>query len=683
MNIYAQNLSLVRKNMKIGEISANKHLKNSTEPTITNPEDTLKGLEAQAHNNIAFQALNVKNAPAKGLKKFSKLFANKGKYTAETMEQKGFNKSKAAKGLAVLTMVPVVSQTMSSCVDVDQYVDVQVDMEATNALISQMISLLQKLVDGQVITNKALEDLMQEMTRLQDMVNDGLINFAEFQQQLFNYMTTNNELQQAILDQLVANGESQEAANEWLENLITEVREGKTSLADAINMIIALLGSIDTTLKDILEETSRIRENQETYYPQMIDNQRESINLMGDILEQNTQQTALLEEMNQSTTDMQNAIQILVSNSNHLIAIASDTTKFNAMMDKMDSLHVANMNEFNEYKDMFEQFGVNLTELITNNHNDSQAARQTLLNAVNDFKTNYLGNASKQAELLDSINTLLNFVVSYLPNLSTAELEALVRSLINSVNNVTDAIGENGEIVKTKMEQILAKLEQMIGKFDQMLNKMNGFQENFNQQQNNWQATLAGIDSLANNMSEIRRNQQVNNRILQNIRGDINDMKTAQQTSNSYLYILTQQHEQIMDIVDSLNLNVEVNGNGGMTVEEFLEAAEIIKADVANDIEAFITRYGFNNISTLKDLLEAIKDKIDTQKDYSGQLDRIIGLENDILSFLQNADFSSSSDREQLLIIIEILRNFKNNCCNGGNPDNNDEGIEDLEDMFS
>ena len=172
--------------------------------------------------------------------------------------------------------------------------------------------------------------------------------------------------------------------------------------------------------------------------------------------------------------------------------------------------------------------------------------------------------------------------------------------------------------------------------------------------------------------------------MLESFKAEFKEIKEAQNLANSYLYILTQKANDLEEAIKAID--VDVNVAGGMTRDEFLEAMEIRDAKAAEAFKKFIEEYNFNNVpgdvQTIKEFLEEINAKVETQKDYSAQLDRIIALEGDILDFLKNADFSNPEALAKLDEIITLIKNFKCNCeCNHDSGSTN-EGVEDLEDIF-
>ena len=218
-----------------------------------------------------------------------------------------------------------------------------------------------------------------------------------------------------------------------------------------------------------------------------------------------------------------------------------------------------------------------------------------------------------------------------------------------------------------------------------MIDNTSGLTEYFASQKDNWINALKNLEKGNQMLDRILTEHKITNEYLSGFKADFAEMKEAQKTANSYLNILIKKADAVEKAIQEIDVNVEVNG--GMTRDEFLSAMEERDKKAATEFKKFIEEYGFDNVpgdvQTIKEFLAQVKDAINNQKDYSGQLDRIIALEKDILDFLNKADFSNPDYTAQLQKIIDAINNFKCNCECGASSDKTDESIKDMEDMFS
>ena len=113
-----------------------------------------------------------------------------------------------------------------------------------------------------------------------------------------------------------------------------------------------------------------------------------------------------------------------------------------------------------------------------------------------------------------------------------------------------------------------------------------------------------------------------------------------------------------------------------MTIDEF--KAYMNERDVKN-FEKFVKvmeDLGLDklagDVNTIKDLLSAIDKKMDNQKGYSAQLDRIIAI--------LEANPNYKDDLEE---IKKLIQEWKCDCQCGKDSGSTDESIKDMEDMFS
>lgn len=244
MNIKAVELLKINQNMKFGEEPVTQPTAAVVEPSVSQPESTLNALHQQGMNNVAFQGVKLA-----GLKKF---------------------------GLAAVAAFTLASTTpmLTSC-DETTIQSVTVDMAAIMKIYQQMLNLFQQMLDMQKINNQQLSQMNSYLLQLIELVKDGNMSQEEFQQAVYEYMINSTANQELIINLLIQNGKTQEEANQWLQQLIDAVTSGQMSYKEALDKIMELLGSIDSSLNSILATVNELKSISDALLEQqMINNQQ-------------------------------------------------------------------------------------------------------------------------------------------------------------------------------------------------------------------------------------------------------------------------------------------------------------------------------------------------------------------------------------------------------------------------
>lgn len=673
MNINAQELTLVRKNMKFGEATTtNPQPTTVTEPPVTKPESGLNALDAQAQNNIAFQGVKLPTAMKQGMSKIMLLAALAGgSLMATSCDDDPY----------VIEKEPI---------NITNNVSVTVDFSFVQELINQMKA-------DREIDQQQHAEMMAAITNIYTLLADGEISEAEFRKELFLVLARVEFNQERMYAQLIENGKSQEEANAILEriengqaDILARLTAGEITFKEARAEWEALLNSIDGTLKGILAEIQGLRDDINANHADLMATKEEELEFMNKFYEQGENQTALLDSMYNNQKGMAENIQILTNNSNELLAIAQDDTKYNELMNKLDSLKPEEI-DYQKFEQMFKLLNMNLQDAIRDFKNDNKKGQQALIGAINNFKNTYLKTESAQSQQFAIIIGKLDFITKYLPNLSQDEVEAAIKELTEAVKNNTGAVEENTEVIGSGLDNIDAKLDAVIAKLDTLIDNTSGLTEFFAAQKDNWINALKNLEKGNQILDRILTEQKITNEYLSGFKADFAEMKDAQKTANSYLNILIKKTDAVEKAIQEIDVNVEVNG--GMTRDEFLSAMEERDKKAATEFKKFIEEYGFDkvpgDVQTIKEFLAQVKDAIQSQKDYSAQLDRIIAQGDNIYNFLLNMDFSNPEEIAKLDKIINILENWKHICecdhdnISGDDENKDDETIKDLEDMFS
>lgn len=665
MKINSQELMLLNKHMKFGEVPTEtmpQPAESVAESPETTPEAGMNALNAKAQNNVAFQGVTMPATLRKGLSKMMLVLALGG-------------------GMAS-------TATLTSCTKVEQSVDV--DMRAFAELMSQLNAKMNEMIEQQKISN-ALQTEIRDTQLENKKILQGLYQNSELTlEEVQNFSSTVQNGMFDITAQLKENGATDKEILEVVKEYRSQINEAITmfknhqisflQLMQKIDEIKNTLGSIDGTLKDILAQVTGIRDDMNANHEELMAAKEEEIEYLGKIYLHNKAQTAMINKMAVTQQSMDEKIQTLTNNSDELLAIAKDDTKYNELMNKLDSLKPTDI-DYQKFEQMFKLLNMNLTDEINRFREDNKAGQNALIGSINDFKKTYITTETKQSQQFAAIISKLNFIATYLPNLDQSAIEAAIKELTNAVNNNTGAIEDNTEVIGNGIVNINSKLDAVLDKLDKVIDNLEGLSTYFAEQQQNWNAALCSLGNVNTTLQKVLKESKVTNSILSSYKADFKEIKNNQKTANSYLNILISKQTALENAINNIQID------GGMTREEFLSAMEERDAKAAEEFRAFIKEYGFDKVSgdvqTIKEFLAELKNAVNNQKDYSSQLDRIINLENSIYNFLKNADFSNPDYTEKLDKILKAIENWKCDCECGKDSGKTDESIKDLEDMFS
>lgn len=640
MNINAQELSIMRKNMKFGEAQPTAVTAAPvTEPPVTKPEAGLNALEMQAKNNIAFQGVKVPATVRKGIGKMMLLAVLAG-------------------------AAPVV---MTSCTEVKQ--EVKVDMSQITKMYQEMLNLYKQMLEQKAISNETQAEMLKYLQFIYTEVQDGNMTQKEFQKSVYEYMIQDSKIQKLILEQLVENGKSQEEANEWLQDLIDDVRAGQIDYKEAVKELMKILGSIDGTLTDILAEIKGLRDDIANNHKEYMAIRKEDLDMLSKLYENGLLQTQYLEDLKADAKTRNEYLANLEQNTKDLINIITDKDRYAKFMAELKAMMPSDV-DYAKFEAMFAAYGLKMEDVIN-------MSSEKLVALLQDWMKNDLANETKQNELLDSINSKLEILDNF-PNFNLEGLQA-------SIDALKAAMQADNKDIMTLIKDVIMKMDEVIAKLDTMVENTDVIVKNMNNQQANWDAALKLFGENNQLLKDIKNGQKVTNEQLAGFDKNFDEIAKNQKTQISYLNILTNDVAGLRKTVEELELTVNVEG--GMTREDLESVLAERDPKMLESFEALIKKYGFDkvpgDVQTIKDLLGDLEDLVANQTDYSEQLGKIIALEGDILNFLKGLDFSDPAALAKLDKIITLLENWEKCACNHGSADNNDESIKDLEDMFS
>lgn len=522
--------------------------------------------------------------------------------------------------------------------------------EGTNNLLAiiteQLTSVLPELVEQGKITNQQLADLRNQMQKLMEEVRNGNISADEFYNKAFEYMVGSSINQQVIIAQLVENGKTQQEANNLIKQLISDVQSGNKTAEAAFEEIKELLGHIDETLGEISQTLKDLASSFASFYNDYKSDKDKEFELLEKLYKNGKLQTEILKSMDTTIEGMSENITGIKTNTDKLLEIAQDDTKFNELIEAIKNIQGGGSADidYQRLEDMFKMMGMTITDAI--NMSSSQ-----LEQAIKNFQDTYVKVEQKQIEELQTIQSKIDDLQIFLSNNENN------KEIIDAINNITVAIGQGNEDVTNELKNLTEQLNNLQKTIDAIYKAIGDQAAITNTYFEKWDGKF---DAILGSLSEIETK--------------LGTIIANQKTAEVYLNNLLKAVEELKEEIKKLQGSTGGSGSS-ITIEQLEELWK--KHDEANfnKYKELIENLEINvdvDTSTIEDLLKSIDAKMEYINDNSEILNKILDKLNGI--DWSNPDYSSKLDR-----IIEILENFKCNCDCGGN----NEGIlGDLEDVL-
>lgn len=536
--------------------------------------------------------------------------------------------------------------------------DINISLSQIATLHQQLLDVSNKLLEENQLTNEQLSDIQAQLDKFMQMYKNGQIDAKKYYAMMYDFMRKNDINQKIIINLLVKNNMSQEEANKLLKELIEKVENGKMTSAEAFAEIIRALGGIQNTLDGILDTLKSISEKIDQNHKEYMEAKDQELSLLGGIYKNGKIQTKQLAILIDLQKKMGNKLDQLNLSVNELLEIAKDPSKFEALMEQLKNMD-KNSVDYSKFEAMFEMLGLKLTDVINSSTTNITDAIKLVNDSIKNFQNTYIENESNQTELLANINNKLA-IIATMPGLDQSAIIDAISRLEDAINNGSENIGNDLTNISNQLDAILAKIDKMISEIGNISATLTSFVESFDGK------FEANLENLIKAMKENTTS----------IINAINDAKQEQKVANQYLQMLLNKADEIYVAIDNIN---SVGGNGGMTVEEFVNAMKERDEAQFAKYEALIKSLGLKIDNTnikLDELKELIKGAIQDKKDYSEQLNRIITILEGLNLNPSSPDYSAKLDK-----IIELITNFKCNCECGGNKGNNEGILDDLENL--
>ena len=636
MNINAQELMLVRRNMKFGETKPNDQTIPTTEPTTTTPEAGMKALELQANNNIAFQGVNTTI-----LGKIRQL--PKVAYMA------------LALAATAPMMTSCIENTAISIVDPEALVaalkkaitePITKNQEKTNLLIMKLIELTEK---GNYISqenNQLLLEVISYLNKLDQNDQEGRDILNAILTKLEASIKNGEKMDAAtyaLLEKIAANQDKYGAENKKLlltliekaDQLDVTIKTGVCMVVDKMDKMNADQQAMFTKILELLAENNKISADNNQLISavlkqlaQLDKNDKSGLELLNKIytkIEQSVQEQrdldgkthallkAILENVNKFSEENKQNIMLLIESVKNLDASVANA--FAKLFNKMDNIGNDGQKLLNEI----------LNQVINGNTINAKNGEilASILEAMSNIDTN------NNPEVLDMLKNIW---------ITLQEQIKQDQAMDEKTHSLLQAILANVQNFNKETTILLKELIQRADKFGpEVVELLNAIIKN------QGQLSEAGKDAT--------------NKILEAIN---NNTEVAKGTNVLVAEILANLHK-LGDKADSIIEAIAEIGTGENVDLSKIEAmlADLLAQEKAN---GEVLKSADAKASLILVTLEGIKNAV---------INGNKALADKIQEVIDNMPENCQCDVE-LKIIIELLQNILNG---------NDESIKDLEDL--
>ncbi len=522
--------------------------------------------------------------------------------------------------------------------------NIQTIVDALNANKNDLINAIMKLGYTQAQVEKmTAAQIIAAIDKNTELTNSGNQLLAKISSQL------------DILPEIYQNGkitkeQLQEFYNMYIE-AITNSGEYSEEMIAKLEELANKLDAIQGTLTEILEQLKTMSKNFNEFAVNFENDRKTEFDMLEDIIKGNQINTSILESMKNTQNNMAVNLDGIRTNTDALLNIAKDDTKFNELMEAIKNINAGSGSEGDitkaDLEAMFKSLGITITEAL-------DMSQTELIQAIQDFQKTYIETEQKQLEEMQTIQIKLDDL-SIFNGLAKDEI-------VNAINNVTNAVNSGNEDITNELKALqtaLNKLQQAVDalykEVGEMSQKANTYYSQFASQFDKALGYLSSIDT------------------------NINKLYSAQLIANKYLDNFKSVLEEVKLSIKNIEVAIGEGGSGsgsGITLEQLEEIWQ--KHDEANykKYKELLENMQINvdvNTDDIEALLAKIDNRLEQIQGNSEILDKIYNLLKDI--DWTNPDYSAKLDR-----IIEILENFKCNCECGGN---NEGIIGDLEDVLN
>lgn len=617
MKINAQEIVLLnRRNMKNGESAP----QTTTETTVSNPEETIKALELQGKNNLAFQGVNNAILKQIGKKVVLPLAIAGGALAAQSCD--GWIDPYGK------TYYPVDNDRDTTVVNVTTQVTVGVSITIINNQSDELANFLMQWMTGEY--KAQFEALLEEIKGLRADVNSGLANLAESQQRIYELQLQAFELMKLAYANDVEMNEKLANIEARIEGLKAAVEAGEMTYAQASEEIKKILASINGKLDDVVVSLKDIFGAINDFKAMYEADRAKAFDYLAGIYKNGEINNRMLQYYGEYVVAMNNSVKMIKENTDKLIK--QSETNHNELIETIKN---ASAEEMAMYKEMFAFYGLTIEDVIN-------MSAEKLVALLKDFKTNYEKTEGKQVELLLEINENLQFLSQW-PGLDSEAIQAALEGL-------RGAVDKNTEVVAGKLEGIQASLDALKAAVNKLVCSV-----------------AVGFDNLEAYHKEYAENWA---KLLAYANDFDGDLETLKNDNKDIKFFLNEQLKELQAIRDAIKeLDIAAGGDGTgcscIEVEELRQMLENLGDKYLAAFEKVIVDNKLD-LGNIEDLLKVIEEKI-------GNLQQPIDYSDDLATIISLIKANPNLTAEE---IEEIIKKYACNCEHGGS---NEGIIGDLE----
>ena len=406
-------------------------------------------------------------------------------------------------------------------------------LESDSIMIANQEAILAKLDVLDVDMNANSENLAKQLGIQHAQLMGMLMNMGYTQAQIAK-MTTSE-----IIKAIKENTATTKAGDEKLAKLInTIIKQGYISEAQR-NEIISLLDSIDGKLDaisaNILKLYNSVEDAKKKFYP-----------MFRDLVNVNKVQTSVLINMGKTLEGVADDVAALKANSDSLIVLANEKPDEIIEAIKKGDAGIMAVLRFN---------GISQQEAM-------YMSTQAIINAINNFKKEYITNEEKENnQRLVIIELLQN------PVYNTNE------GVIKAISEVTAAINAGNSNLTAELEKLYQKLAEIEAKLTPLLSKLSSYIDDAS---NNWKKLFDYMDKAQKAADE-----------------DHAQMNAYLKLANIYLEKLLKAADGIKENTDSIK---NLGGGNGITA-----------ADLDALLDKYATKINNNNNNNINKLLPLLQ----------------------------------------------------------------------------
>ena len=658
MKINSQEMLLMNK--KVLKNNGEQPKPSTIKEPIQNPEETMKAFQAVGQNNMAFQGVNSVKV-SKSLKTL--LVAAAGALALSSCE-----KFVPPTPYPPYVITPGSDSTVINVnTNQETNVNVTVDMSAITAMWQEMQASWEEMVKQNKLMYEEMVALNAKVAEFISAYQQNQMTANEFYANMYKLMLENNAYQKSIETQLIASGMTLEEATKFLSEISTRVKEGNLSAAEAYEMIIEQLGGINTKLDTIIGRLDKIIDNQYKAHFAYTQAERAELGLLGGIFRNGQITNAQLIELNKSSKYSNQKLGMLVANTDSLLAIASDTTYYNKLVETIQNNDLSE-EDFAKFEQMFKLLNMNIHEISKEN-------RETFLEAVKHFEKTVVKLAKEAQHAREELIRKMNVIGIFAKDISKEmkdgfnDLEDLLEGLGDSVEENTIIIGGKLDELNTYADSTVVVLNNI---FELAANTAEQAQKNHEEMMDAVDDAKGDLSGISTDLKEIIKNQKADAEVQARIEQNTKDLNNQLNTAVAYLARLK---NDVADIKDALK-DVRPDADLGKLMDYLKDRDERL----FNFLNSLNLDGLFESVNNIEDLVASLDDKVGKYTDYTNLLKDILSALKQGNGKLGDIDWTLQENQDKLDTIIEKMDTVCD--CECGKDTPNEDIVEDLDGIF-